>query len=139
MTKELKEKYLKLGILERHFDYAVSAVKSGTKRDIIMKNLTSDVRKMNKSISSDLLDDLFLANGGEFKYENRAGYLYSSAYLLVAVVCGFLSFASIFSHPNSSYQFSLRLQILVIVGFFSFSYLFIKTIFLTLRGKHRDA
>ena len=54
MTKELKEKYLKLGVLERHFDYAVSAVKSGTKREIILKNLTSDVRKMEKSISSSL-------------------------------------------------------------------------------------
>ena len=136
MTKELKEKYLKLGILERHFDYAVSAVKSGTKRDIIMKNLTSDVRKMDKSISSDLLDDLFQSNGGEFKYENRTGYLYSSAYLLIAIICGIFSVSSLFNH--SSQQFSLKMQIVTTVGFFSFSYLFVKTIFLTLRGKHRD-
>lgn len=136
MTKELKEKYLKLGVLERHFDYAVSAVKSGTKREIILKNLTSDVRKMEKSISSDLLDDLFQSNGGEFKYENRTGYLYSSAYLLIAIICGIFSISSLFNH--SSQQFSLKMQIATTVGFFSFSYLFVKTIFLTLRGKHRD-
>ncbi|WP_374364819.1 hypothetical protein [Cloacibacterium sp.] len=136
MTKELKEKYLKLGVLERHFDYAVSAVKSGTKREIILKNLTSDVRKMEKSISSDLLDDLFQSNGGEFKYENRTGYLYSSAYLLIAIICGIFSVSSLFNH--SSQQFSLKMQIVTTVGFFSFSYLFVKTIFLTLRGKHRD-
>ena len=136
MTKELKEKYLKLGVLERHFDYAVSAVKSGTKREIILKNLTSDVRKMEKSISSDLLDDLFQSNGGEFKYENRTGYLYSSAYLLIAIICGIFSVSSLFNH--SSQQFSLKMQIVTTVGFFSFSYLFVKTIFLPLRGKHRD-
>ena len=136
MTKELKEKYLKLGVLERHFDYAVSAVKSGTKREIILKNLTSDVRKMEKSISSDLLDDLFQSNGVEFKYENRTGYLYSSAYLLIAIICGIFSVSSLFNH--SSQQFSLKMQIVTTVGFFSFSYLFVKTIFLTLRGKHRD-
>lgn len=135
MTKELKEKYLKLGVLERHFDYAVSAVKSGTKREIILKNLTSDVRKMDRELSSNLLDELFHTNGGEFKYENRTGYMYSIAYFIVAFLCGILGFFSFF---KSSYQFSLKMQIALIVGFFSFSYLFIKTITLTIRGKHRD-
>ena len=135
MTKELKEKYLKLGILERHFDYALSAVKKGTKREIILKNLTSDVRKMDKSISSNLLDDLFQANGGEFKYENRTGYMYSTAYFLVALLCFLLIYISIFS---SNYRFNLKVQVAAVVGFFSFSFLFAKTLILTLRGKHRD-
>jgi hypothetical protein len=78
-------------------------------REIILKNLTSDVRKMEKSISSDLLDDLFQSNGGEFKYENRTGNLYSSAYLLIAIICGIFSVSSLFNH--SSQQFSLKMQI----------------------------
>ena len=86
MTKELKEKYHMLGVLEKNFDYAVSAVKNGTKREIILKNLTSDVRKMDLELSNNLLDDLFQSNGGEFKYENRVGYMYSIAYLIVCLL-----------------------------------------------------
>lgn len=74
---EIKEKYLSLGLPEKHFDYAFNAVKSGTKKDIIIKNLTSDVRKVDYTLASNMLDDMFSANGGEFKYENRGGYLYS--------------------------------------------------------------
>lgn len=135
MTKELKEKYLKLGVLEKHFDYAVSAVKNGTKREIILKNLTSDVRKMDSELSSNLLNDIFQSNGGEFKYENRIGFLYSLAYFMVAFLCFLLIYISVFS---SDYSFNVKVQVGAFIGFFSFSFLFAKTLFLTLRGKHRD-
>lgn len=135
MTKDLKEKYLGLGVLEKNFDYAVSAVKNGTKRELILKNLTSDVRKMEKELSVNLLDELFQANGGEFKYENRVGYMYSIAYLIVAFLCFLLIYVSLFS---SNYTFGAKIKVGAFVGFFSFSFLFIKTFILTLRGKHRD-
>ncbi|MCS3530619.1 hypothetical protein [Chryseobacterium sp. JUb7] len=126
---EIKEKYLSLGLPEKHFDYAFNAVKSGTKKDIIIKNLTSDVRKVDYTLASNMLDDMFSANGGEFKYENRGGYLYSILYLIVIIVLGLIL---TFSNDNNSLRIKLSAAIIV------FLVLFFRTLLPTLRGRFRE-
>ena len=71
--EEIKEKYVSLGIAEKNVDYALNAVKSGTKKDFIMKNLTSDIRKVEPAIANNMLDEMFAANGGEFFDGERNG------------------------------------------------------------------
>lgn len=83
------EKYSSIGISTDNIDYAVSSVKEGAKRAHIIENLTSDYRGMNIFQSMDLLDELFEANGGEFKKENRGGYLYGAFFLLIGLSCTF--------------------------------------------------
>ncbi len=34
-----------------------------------------------------LLEELFILNGGEYKKENRTGYLYGAVFLLLGVLC----------------------------------------------------
>jgi hypothetical protein len=86
-----KSKYLSLGVTEDNIDYAIGAVIDGTKREHIIETLTADYRGMSESQSSQILEDLFEANGGEFKKENRGGYLYGILLCLVGVTgIGFL-------------------------------------------------
>jgi hypothetical protein len=83
------EKYISIGISTDNIEYAVTSVKEGAKRAHIIENLTSDYRGMNIFQSMDLLDELFEANGGEFKKENRGGYLYGALFLLIGLSCTF--------------------------------------------------
>lgn len=81
----IKEKYLKLDVREDNIDFAISAVLDGTKREHIIESLTADYRGMTEAQSTHLLQDLFAANGGEFKKENRGGYLNGALLLLVGL------------------------------------------------------
>lgn len=126
---EIKEKYVSRGLPEKHFDYAFNAVKSGTKKDIIIKNLTSDVRKVNHVLANNMLDDMFLANGGEFKYENRGGYLYSTFYLIVIIILG-----AIVLFSNNSESLRIKLSFALV----AFLILFFRTLMPTLKGKFRE-
>jgi hypothetical protein len=128
--EEIKEKYVSLGIAEKNVDYALNAVKSGTKKDFIMKNLTSDIRKVEPVIAHNMLDEMFAANGGEFKYENRGGYLYSTFYLIAIVALGIVTFY--FSRENRSMQFKLGSALLV------FIVLFFRTFIPTIKGRFRE-
>lgn len=83
------EKYSSIGITEDNIEYAVASVKEGAKRAHIIENLISDYRGMNIFQSMDLLDELYEANGGEFKKENRGGYLYGALFLLIGLSCTF--------------------------------------------------
>lgn len=47
--------------------------------------MTAGYRGMSKSQSTQILEELFEANGGEFKKENRNGYLYGILFSLVGV------------------------------------------------------
>jgi hypothetical protein len=86
----IKSKYLTLGVTEDNIHYAIGAVIDGTKREHIIETLTADYRGMSESQSSQILEDLFEANGGEFK-KNRGGYLYSILLCLAGVTgIGFL-------------------------------------------------
>ncbi|SEF57506.1 hypothetical protein SAMN05421847_0358 [Halpernia humi] len=128
----LKEELLRKGFSERNFDYLYNAVKSGKNREVIFKNLTSDVRKVEPSMATEALDKIFEINGGEFKYENRNGYMYSIAYAIVAV----LSLLMIIAYLNGSF-IKLKLFIAAIAGFFIFSYKFVTTLYKSSRGKYR--
>ena len=57
---ELKENYLREGLSEKNFEYALNAVKSKTERQYIFKNLTSDVRKVDKDLANRFLDELII-------------------------------------------------------------------------------
>jgi hypothetical protein len=81
----IREKYLKLDVREDNIDFAIGAVLDGTKREHIIESLTADYRGMIEAQSTQLLQDLFAANGGEFKKENRGGYLNGALLLLVGL------------------------------------------------------
>ena len=82
-------KYTGIGISSNNIEYAVSAVKDGTKREDILANLMADYRGVQFDQANALLEDLFTANGGEFKKENRGGYLFGIAFLVVGLSCAF--------------------------------------------------
>lgn len=128
--EEVKGKYVSLGVPEKNVEYALNAVKAGTKKDFIMKNLTSDIRKVDASTANNMLDEMFAANGGEFKHENRGGYLYSTFYLIAIVALGIVTFY--FSKENRSMQFKFGGALLV------FIVLFFRTFIPTIRGKFRE-
>ncbi|MFZ4931807.1 hypothetical protein [Chryseobacterium sp. Mn2064] len=128
--EDIREKYVSLGIPEKNVEYALNAVKSGTKKDFIMKNLTSDIRKVDAATANSMLDEMFAANGGEFKYENRGGYLYSVFYLIaIAALGGVILFMNA---ENRSLQFKLSGALLV------FIVLFFRTFIPTIRGRFRE-
>ncbi|MEC3874113.1 hypothetical protein [Chryseobacterium salviniae] len=124
----IKEKYVSLGVPEKHIDYTFNAVKSGSKREIIVKNLTSDVRNVDHKSANCMLDDMFSANGGEFKYENRSGYIYSIFYLIaIVVLLLFITFSN-----NDSLVIKLSFALI------PFLVLFLRTFIPTLKGKFRE-
>ncbi|KQS94240.1 MULTISPECIES: hypothetical protein [Chryseobacterium] len=126
---EIKSKYLSLGIEEKHVLYAFEAVKAGKKRDVIINNLTSDVRNVDSDLANNMIDEMFSANGGEFKYENRNGYLYSVFY---GVAFSALLLVTLGMGRNSSLQLKFGLASTLFLG------LFLKTIIPALRGKFRE-
>lgn len=126
---EIKEKYVSLGVSEKNVEYTLNAVKSGTKRDFIIKNLTSDIRKVDANMASNMLDEMFAANGGEFKHENRGGYLYSTFYLIAILALGAVIF---YMNGNGSLQLKLSGALVL------FLILFFRTFIPTIRGKFRE-
>lgn len=81
----IKAKYLAQGITEDNIDYAIGAVIDGTQRAFIIESLTADYRGMTETAATELLEELFEANGGEFKKENRGGYLFGTLLCLVGL------------------------------------------------------
>ena len=92
----IMEKYIAKGFSADNIDFAISAVKDGTKREHILESLTADYRGMSNEQSTALLEDLFIVNGGEFKKENSGGYLYATMFLLVGFVCAFFIISSLY-------------------------------------------
>ena len=92
----VKATYVNQGINAGHIDYAISAVQDGSKREHIMEGLTADYRGVPGDTAHSLLEALFAANGGEFKKENRGGYLYAAGFLMVGVfLAGYIIYAAI--------------------------------------------
>lgn len=85
----IKARYLSQGVREDNFLYAVDATKAGSKREHILENLTADYRGMDYIEATQMLEELFAANGGEFKKENRSGYLYGTFFLLLGLAASF--------------------------------------------------
>jgi hypothetical protein len=75
-------KYRQAGVREDNIEYAILAAKDGGRREHIIENLTADYRGMTHQQATAMLEEIFKANGGEFKKENRGGYWYGSFLLI---------------------------------------------------------
>ena len=130
----IKDKYLKLGLSEDNIDFAIGAVLDGTKRAHIIEILTADYRGMTETQSTLLLEDLFKANGGEFKKENQGGYLYGALLLLVGLMgAGF--FIAMLVTGEGKIKFMILSLSTAIFGLSTGAILVSKS----LRGKYRDS
>jgi hypothetical protein len=83
------EKYNNVGVSMSNIQLAIDGVKDGVYREHILENLTADYRGMDPIVAEAMLEDLFAANGGEFKKENRNGYLYGIVFLMLGAACSF--------------------------------------------------
>jgi hypothetical protein len=129
----IKSKYLALGITENNIDYAIGAVIDGTKREHIIETLTADYRGMSESLSTQILDELFEANGGEFKNENRGGYLYGALLCFVGLIgLGFL--IAMLVSGEMKLKFLILSAIAALFGLIKGPALLIKSF----RGSYRD-
>jgi len=81
-----KQKYLEKGMKEKNIDYAIDAVKYKVNRELIIENLTSKYRNELTEVSNLLLDELYEANGGEFKYANRRGIFWGIFVLIAGII-----------------------------------------------------
>jgi hypothetical protein len=102
--KSIKDYYLNKGFSEDNIDYAISAVQYGAKRDHIIESLTADYRGMSHENASILLNSIYGVSGGEYKKENRGGYLYGAFFLLIGIPCAIyifyvLSFGGVLVRP----------------------------------------
>lgn len=127
----IKQEFQLEGINEEHIDYAVSAIKEGTRRELIMENLI-DQRGLDAFKSSELLDNLYQLNGGEFKVENRGGYVMGIFSLMGGL--GLIAW-SVFLFVNK-----IKLVGAIILGFSGAAMVLNGVIILVtaLRGKYRD-
>ncbi len=88
----IKAQYMSQGVKEDNILYAIDAVKEGTQREHVLENLTADYHGMDYIETTQMLEELFAANGGEFKKENRYGYLYGVFFLLMGFAAAFYIF-----------------------------------------------
>lgn len=88
----IKADYMHQGVKEDNILYAIDAVKEGTQREHVLENLTADYRGMDYIEATQMLEELYGANGGEFKKENRGGYLYGTFFLMFGFAAAFYIF-----------------------------------------------
>ncbi|MGN6490697.1 MAG: hypothetical protein ACTHLE_01775 [Agriterribacter sp.] len=129
----VKQKYLNLGVKEDNLDFAIGAVSDGTRREIILETLTADYRGMNQEQSLQLLEDLFEANGGEFRKENRGGYLYGVTLVLIGII-GIGSLIAMLVNGGVKLKFILLAAAVALFGLIQGPILLYKSF----RGKYRD-
>ncbi|MBO9203874.1 MULTISPECIES: hypothetical protein [Niastella] len=126
------EKYQERGVRIDNIEYAIESVKHGAKRDHILENLSADYRGMNLTDANGLLNELFAANGGEFKKENRGGYLYGIFCLMLGLSLGYY-FYYVFTYGG-------RIRpITVLGGAIAFTFLGLVLTTKALLGKYRDS
>lgn len=132
--QNIRSKHLLLGVKEDNIDYAISAVADGAKREHIMETLTAGYRGMTQSESTALLNDLFEANGGEFKIENRGGYLFGILMCVIGLLgLGFL--IAMLASGELRIKFMMLAASAAIFGLAKGPFLIIKAF----RGKYRDS
>jgi len=90
--KNVTDRYVEYGISEFNIEYAIQEVLDGTKREYIEESLTQEYRGMTSAQATALLNDLYLADGGEFKRQNRKGYFWAFAFMLAGAICSFLTY-----------------------------------------------
>jgi hypothetical protein len=76
-------KYAAKGVSKDNIEYAISAVKDGSKREHTLESLTADYRGMDRTVANNMLEEMYSVNGGEFKKENRNGYLFGTLFLII--------------------------------------------------------
>ena len=126
------EKYRNKGVSADNIEYAIESVKDGTKREHILENLTADYRGMNIGDATRLVEELFVVNGGEFKKENRGGYLSGAFLLLLGLPCAYYIF-HVFTYGGVLLS-PILVSLAAIFGTLSGVILIIKALF----GKYRD-
>ena len=129
----IKEKYLYSGVREDNIDFAIGAVLDGTRREIIIETLRADYRGMTQDQSSQLLEELFQANGGEFKKENRGGYLFGAMLTLIGLL-GASFFIGMLITGEMKSKFLLIAGAVALFGLFQGPVLLYKSF----KGKYRD-
>jgi len=129
--QEAKDGFGQIGVNEGHIDYAMSAIKEGTRRELIVENLVGQ-RGLAVSTSDDLLNQLYQLQGGEFKIENRGGYIMGIFSILAAL--GLAGFA-IFLFYNKN-----KMALAVALSFGSVALIVngIRILIAAFRGKYRD-
>ena len=130
---DIIEKYQGRGVSIDNIEYAVESVKRGAKRQHVIDNLIADYRGMNLTDANGLLNELFEANGGEFKKENRYGYLFGSFMLMLGLPLAFkiyyvFTYGGILVRPIAFFGGAIVFNALGII-------LLIKAI----RGRYRDS
>ena len=98
-----------------------------------MDNLRADYRGMRETDAMALLNELFAANGGEFKKENRTGYLYGIFMLMIGLPLAYYIFY-VFTYGGI-----LMRPILVFGGAIFCNLVGVYLIIKALRGKYRDS
>jgi hypothetical protein len=126
-------KYSKAGISINNIDFAIDSVKDGSKREHILESLTADYRGLDNDEATALLEELFAANGGEFKKENQGGYLYGTMFLLVGITC------SLFIASAFYYREMLMKPALFVIGAFGGLSGGIYYLTKAIKGKFRDS
>ncbi len=129
---DVMKRYTEKGISTDTIEYAISSVKEGSKREHILESLTASYRGMQPMEANMLLEELFLMNGGEFKKENRTGYLYGAFFLLLGVLCAaYIAYTFI---AGVTWHRPILSSIGAVTGLGAGLSLIIKS----LRGKYRD-
>jgi hypothetical protein len=127
------EKYQSRGISVDNIEYAIDSVKRGAKREHVIENLTADYRGMSLTDANGLLNELFAANGGEFKKENRNGYLFGSFLLMLGLLLAF------YIYGKFTYGGILVRPVAVFASAIGFSGLGIVLLVKAILGKYRDS
>jgi hypothetical protein len=123
------EKYTQKGVSIDNINYAISTVKDGIRREHALESLTADYRGVDFFLATDMLEDLYEANGGEFKKENKGGYYLATLFILLGGGAAWHVIHTLLYGGLLYLQVAALGGILLFVGIF----LLIKT----LRGKYR--
>jgi hypothetical protein len=126
------EKYQQLGVRTDNIEYAIEAVKQGAKREQILENLMADYRGEKEYLAMGLLNEVFAVNGGEFKKENRGGYIYGIFMIAIGMSCAY------YIYHVFTYGGTLRRPIWIILGAICCNLVGVYLIIKALRGKYRD-
>ena len=130
--ENLVNKYTAIGVSKENIEYAISSVKDGTKREFILESLTADYRGMEYRLANSMLEEMYKINGGEFKKENRNGYLYGIFFLMIGGACSYYIY-SVFQNGGT-----LVRPILVTIGAISGVGVGLLLILISIFGKYRD-
>lgn len=112
--EQLKSKLVLSGIREDNIDFAVESISEAVRREVVIESLTASYRGMSYEDANRMLNEIYKVQSGEFKIENKGGYIYGGILLFAGLVC--LTISIIFFRMDDSPS-KLR-YITMIVGSF---------------------